>query len=356
MVAHIRKLAVEERRWLDEATFRAGVALCQMVPGATAMQAAAYVGLRARGAAGAAAAFVAFGLPAFVLMTLFAAYYTRLSEWPAVVSAFTGLRAIIIAIVAHATLTLGRSSLKGWRGVVIAAFAAALFALRVNPVPVILCAAVLGWAAFRGEPSAAAGEGKRASFPWPLVVLAALAAVGFVVPAVAGRGLVSLAALMVRIDLFAFGGGYASVPLMFHEVVTVRSWLDAPTFLNGIALGQVTPGPIVITATFVGYMAAGLWGAPVCTIAIFAPSFLIVVGVTPYFDRMRRSRLFNAAVAGVLASFIGLLFTTVVVFAWNIPWEPRRVVIAAAAFAALLLRVKLPWVVLAGTAASVLVL
>jgi chromate transporter len=358
MVAHIRALAVERRRWLDEATFRAGVALCQMIPGATAMQVAAYVGLRARGVAGAAATFVAFGLPAFVLMTLFAAFYSRLYEWPGAVSAFAGLRAVIIAIMAHATYTMGRASLKGWRSVVIAAAAAALFALRVNPVPVILLAALLGWAAFRGEPFAppAAGEAPRRPFPWPLAVVGALAAAGFLVPAFAGRNLFSLAALMVRIDLFAFGGGYASIPLMFHELVVVRSWLDAPTFLNAIALGQVTPGPIVITATFVGYMAAGPWGAPVCTVAIFAPSFLMVAGVTPYFDRLRRSRRFNAAVAGVLSSFIGLLFTVTVAFAWRIPWEPRRAVIAAAAFAALLLKVKLPWVVLAGTAASVLLL
>jgi len=358
MVVHIRKLAVEQRRGLDEATFRAGVALCQMIPGATAMQVAAYVGLRARGVAGAAATFVAFGLPAFVLMTLFAAFYARLYEWPTMVSAFAGLRAVIIAIMAHATYTMGRSSLKGWRSVVIAAAAAALFALRVNPVPVILLAALLGWAAFRREPFAppAAGEAARRPFPWPLVVLAALAAAGFLVPAFAGRSLFSLAALMVRIDLFAFGGGYASLPLMFHELVVVRSWLDAPTFLNAIALGQVTPGPIVITATFVGYMAAGPWGAPVCTVAIFAPSFLMLVGVTPYFDRLRRSRRFTAAIAGVLSSFIGLLFTVTVTFAWNIPWEPRRAFIAAAAFAALLLKVRLPWVILAGTAASILLL
>ncbi len=358
MVAHIRELAVERRRWLDEATFRAGVALCQMVPGATAMQVAAYVGLRARGAAGAAASFVAFGLPAFAFMTLCAAFYARLYEWPAVVSAFAGLRAVIIAIMAHATYNMGRASLKGWRSVVIAGVAAALFGLRVNPVPVILLAALLGLVAFRGDDvaaPAAAVAGRRPS-RWAVVVLAALAAAGFAVPFFAERGLPSLAALMVRIDLFAFGGGFASIPLMFHELVAVRSWLDAPTFLNGIALGQVTPGPIVITATFVGYIVAGPWGGVVATVAIFAPSFLMVVGVTPYFDRLRRSRRFNAAVAGVLSSFIGLLFAVTITFAWNIPWEPRRAVIAAAAFAALLLKVKLPWVILVGIAASVLLL
>jgi len=358
MVAHIRRLAVERRRWLSEASFQAGVALCQMVPGATAMQVAAYVGLRARGVAGAGSTFVAFGLPAFALMTAFAALYGRLHEWPWAVSAFAGLRAVIIAIMAQATYNMARVSLKGWRSVAVAALAAVLYGLRVNPIPVILLTALLGLVAFRRDDVGVPAEAGTASrpFPWPLVVLVALAAAAFVVPLVAARGLLPLAAVMVRVDLFAFGGGFASIPLMFHEIVKVRSWLDGSTFVNGIALGQVTPGPIVITATFVGYMVAGAWGGVAATVAIFAPSFLVVVGVTPYFDRLRRSRRFNAAVRGVLSSFIGLLLAVTVMFAWNIPWEAKRALIAGGAFGALLLGVKLPWVVAAATVVSAFVL
>jgi chromate transporter len=95
------------------------------------------------------------------------------------------------------------------------------------------------------------------------------------------RNLFNLATLMMRIDLFAFGGGFASLPLMLHEIVNVRGWMDNKTFMDGIALGQVTPGPIVITSTFVGYMSYGLRGAIVATIAIFTPSLLMVIVVTP---------------------------------------------------------------------------
>ena len=87
---------------------------------------------------------------------------------------------------------------------------------------------------------------------------------------------------MSRIDLFAFGGGFTSVPLMYHEIVDVRSWMESETFMNGIALGQFTPGPIVITATFVGYLLYSIVGAIVATISVFFPSFLIVVGLVPY--------------------------------------------------------------------------
>jgi chromate transporter len=157
---------------------------------------------------------------------------------------------------------------------------------------------------------------------------------------------------MSKIDLIAFGGGFASVPLMFHEIVEVRSWMDASTFLNGIVLGQFTPGPIVITATFVGYLVHGLLGALVATIAIFLPSFLILVGVAPWFDRLRTSPWFTRAIGGVLCSFVGLLFTVTVRFALNVHWDWPHLALGAAALTALVLKVDILWVVVAGTAIS----
>ena len=143
MVAYIRRMAVEDKGWLDDTTFRDGVALCQAIPGATAMQTSAYVGLRKRGVAGAAASFIGFGLPAFLLMMALSALYTRTHTLPPVVSAFNGLRAIIVAIVANATVSFAGSSLKNWRDVAVAALAAILFGFRVSPILVILLAAFL---------------------------------------------------------------------------------------------------------------------------------------------------------------------------------------------------------------------
>ena len=114
MVSYIRRMTVERKRWLDDKTFADGVALCQTIPGATAMQVAAYVGLRARGLAGAAAAFVGFGLPAFSLMIALSAIYTRTYSMPWVVSVFHGLQAAVVAIVANATLSFGRTSIRKW--------------------------------------------------------------------------------------------------------------------------------------------------------------------------------------------------------------------------------------------------
>jgi chromate transporter len=360
MVAYIRKMAVERNQWLDEATFRDGVALCQTIPGATAMQTAAYVGLRARGLPGAAACFVGFGLPAFCFMVILSAFYARTHDLPLVLAAFQGLRAMTVAIVANATLTFGKQSLTRLADIIIAVLAAALFALKVNPIAVILLAALLGLLLYRGQskpkPQATDKSAIDVRSRWRVTPLLLVVAASLALLFMASRGLFDLAALMFRIDLFAFGGGFASVPLMYHEIVDVRSWMDSETFMNGIALGQVTPGPIVITATFVGYWLYGIAGAIVATVSVFLPSFLMVVGIVPYFDRLRASDYFNRCMSGILASFVGLLLSVTIQFGLDVPWDVPLTVLASASLVALVLGVEVLWVVLVGIALSMMIL
>ena len=355
MVPYIDKLAVERTGWLDENTFRDGVALCQTIPGATAMQTTAYVGFRVRGVAGAAVSFIGFGLPALLLMIGLSAFYVRSYTLPPVVSVFNGLQTIVVAIVANAAVSFGKASLKSFRDVFIALLAAGMFGLRMSPIMVIILAGLLGLVPYKRDslPSSSVSSIRPLSSARPVLILAAVTACAFVLLFVLDRKLFDLAAIMFRIDLFAFGGGFASVPLMFHEIVEVRSWMDAQTFLNGIALGQITPGPIVITATFVGYVVDGPLGAIVATISVFLPSFLLVTGITPYFDRLRRSIYFSRAIGAILCSFVGLLLTVAFRFGSNISWDPIHALLAAAAFAALLLKVEIIWIVLGGTVASV---
>ena len=350
MVAYIRSMAVEREKWLDDTTFNNGVSLCQAVPGATAMQVAAYVGLKIRGLAGAIAAFIGFGLPAFVLMMVLSALYMHMFTLPPVVSIFRGLQVIIVAIIATAAVTFARTSLKKWVHVVIALIAAAMFLSGVHPILVILSAALLGLAILRGDASLPepVGKGTARRLEGGYFILIGLVAAMFLVLFFSEKTLFELAAVMFRVDLFAFGGGFASLPLMYHEVVDAHAWLDSATFLSGIALGQVTPGPIVVTATFVGYLVAGFWGGVIATIAIFSPSFLLVVGAEPYFDRMQGSPLFRRAVSGILLSFVGLLLSVTIRFAMGIHWDWQLVLLGAGTLIALLLGGEILWVVIAG--------
>jgi chromate transporter len=357
MVAYIRKMAVEKKQWIEEQTARDGVALCQTIPGATAMQFTAYVGFKTRGVAGAAASFTGFGLPAFLFMMILSALYARTHLLPLVVSVFNGLQAVIVALVANATLSFGKTSIKTWKNIVNGAIAAALFALKINPILVIVISALFGMVAYGKEPRSTLSNPKdSAHVSKSIFAVLLVTAAGFGALYLLDRRLFDLAALMFRIDLFAFGGGFASVPLMFHEVVEVRSWMDSSTLMNGIVLGQVTPGPIVITATFIGYLMNGLLGGLIASIAIFLPSFMMVIGITPYFDRLRRWVYFQRIITGILCSFVGLLLTVTIRFALDIPWDLPRILISSIAFVALILKVDILWVVLGGSLISLIAL
>jgi chromate transporter len=361
MVVYIRDLAVKKRRWLSQESFEGGAALCQSIPGATAMQTAAYVGLRAGGPLGALAAFVGFGLPAFVLMVGLSAAYQAGRDLGPVLAAFRGLNVIVIAIIANAALNFGRSSIKNWRDAILAAGAAAFLVLHGSPIIAIVASAALALLLYHGvklpaKPAHAAGICSGRRMIRFAAILALLVAIGLTTLYLADRRLFDLATLMLKVDIFAFGGGFASVPLMLHEIVDVRHWLDSKTFMDGIALGQVTPGPIVITATFVGYQVAGVLGAIAGTIGIFTPSFLMVLVTVPYFDRLQHSLWFRRALRGVLASFVGLLVAVAVNFGLAVSWSIPAILIAAAAFAALRFKIDILWVVLVGAATSVLVL
>jgi len=307
---------------------------------------------------GAFAAYAGFGLPAFFLMLALAMVYTGSREMPLVVSLFQGLQVMVVAIVADATFHFGRDIGKKPLNLVLAAVAAALFGLRVSPFAVIIGAAIAGGLMFKdpaATPPSDRKEGNAGAVPGPILAFLILGCAGVAGFYFADRKLYQLTVLMLRIDLFAFGGGFASLPLMFHEVVNAMGWMDGKTFMDGIALGQVTPGPIIITATYVGYLVRGIPGAVVATLAIFTPSFIVLAVVTPFFDRLKGSRYFSGATRGILASFVGLLFSMTIRFAWAVPWDAVKVLFGIAALVALARKTNILYVVLAGSVFSVLI-
>jgi chromate transporter len=359
MVAHIRELSIERYQWIDKTDFKNGVVLCQSIPGAIVMQVAAYVGLKVRGISGALAAYVGFGLPAFILMLILSALYARFNSLPKFISLFNGLQVIVVAIIFNAVLSFGRNIANNYRSIIVALLSALLFWLAISPFIVIIVAGILGMALLKISASNTAVNYETKKPQWitrQIVGLLVAFLICFTGLYFVNSTLFNIAAVMLKIDLFAFGGGFASLPLMLNEVVINRGWLDSKTFMDGIALGQVTPGPIVITATFVGYLVYGLTGAVVATIAIFTPSFLVLVVVAPFFDRLKNSVHFLRAIDGVFASFTGLLLYVCFKFATTVPWDVARIVLGLAALVALIRKVDILYIVLAGAVISLFIL
>jgi len=359
MVAHIRELSINRHNWIDADDFKNGLALCQSVPGATAIQMAAYVGLKVGGVMGALASYVGFGLPAFILMLTFSILYTRYNNLTEIISLFGGLQVIVVAIILQALYTFGKSNIKTVKSAVIALLSAVLFWWGISPFMVVAGAGLAGVILFQKALASASSLTRPKEMQWEarkIIFLGLILLSALVVLYAVDAALFSLATIMLKIDLFAFGGGFASLPLMLHEIVIVKGWMTSGTFMDGIALGQVTPGPIVITSAFVGYIVQGFAGAVVATIAIFTPSFFMVVTIAPFFDRLRTSPYFAKAIDGILASFVGLLIYVLIKFALAIPWDVVRIILGLATLAALIRKVDILYIVPAGAVLSVIFL
>lgn len=360
MVPYIRALAVDRRGWLDEAEFRTGVGLAQLVPGATAMQVAAWVGLSVRGVPGGLAAYLGFGLPAFGLMVLLSWLYASVQNVTAVLAAFAGLKLAVAALVLSATVDFAKNWLPRRIHRVTALGTGLWMGLGGNPIWAILGACLLAAWRFPDGPDAGpqGGSGRPrfslAEIVWPLAGLAALFAVGIGLLAWANPDLARLCLVLVKVDCFALGGGYASLPLMLYEITQHWQFMTEPVFMDGIALGQVTPGPMVMTAAFVGWMVAGLTGAAAATVSVFAPSFVCISLASAFRSRLLASVRMRRVLAGSLASLVGLAAATGVQFAWAAPWGWAGMLVGVGAFVALRRGVAVVWVVLGAGAVSAL--
>ncbi|MGQ9706453.1 MAG: chromate efflux transporter [bacterium] len=362
MAAYIRKVIVERKRLISDEMFKRGIALCQTIPGATMIQLSAYIGLLIRGEAGATVSFIGFALPSFILMFILSVIYTHISNLTPVISTFTGLRVIIIAIIAYSVVIFGRSYLKGLRDLIIVALASVMFIFGIHPILTIITAGILGYILFKNKLSVQSNiecnrnNGIRKNNFKMVIIIILISIGGLAILSIINKRLFELAFIMLRVDLFAFGGGFSALPLLFHEIVSVRSWLSNSVFMDGIVLGQITPGPIVITSTFIGYVLKGPLGALVATIYMFLPSFLIVISIEPYFNRLCDSPNFNRVVKGIICSFTGLLLSTAIKFSINLDWSISKVILVIIAFTALIFKVDVVWVVLGGIIISVLLI
>jgi chromate transporter len=367
IVAQIREVTVLQKGWLTEDEFRESLAFAQMLPGPIAVATAAHVGWRLHRGAGTFLAMVSYISPAFLLMLGLSAAYFHYETMPAVTTAFRGLGAAVVAIVIQSVLSMAQPALRNWQGLVIAAAAAAGFFAGADSLLVLLAAAIAGVLVGLAWPGAEAPVAEppprtNATGSYRRTLLATTAvALAFVIALSASRlvspRFPSLGVTMAKINLVAFGGGYTALALMYHDVVrnAATAWLTPKEFIDGLALGQITPGPVSITATFIGYRVGGILGATFATVCIFLPSSLLLVLLAPHFARLRGLRTVQDAVGGLLAAFIAMLLHVLAEVARSAFLGPWDIALAAAAIAALRLRVNVVWVVVGAIAVSLLV-
>jgi len=332
------------RGWLTEAETNEGLALVQLYPGPIMVDFSAYAGYRVRGVPGAIASTTGFVLPSFVLMVGLSAAYFALGDLPGVGALLVGLEALVVGVLLNVVLDLGARSVTGRMQAVIALFAFIALLEAANAILIVLVALVAGALLLRPVPGVPSPGGAAPAHVAAEAVgprrWAAIAAVGVAVLAVAGlawamsspAGTVGLS--MFKIGAVAFGNGSTIMPLLQAEAVDAHGWLTMRQFADGIALGQITPGPFLITAAFVGYKVAGLAGALLATFGIFSPSFAMTLIFTELFTRVRDLGPVRGALAGVLASFVGLLAVVTLQLGRLALTTPTALAFGAAAFVA----------------------
>jgi chromate transporter len=362
-IAHLgyfREEFVAKRRWLEERAYADLVALCQFLPGPASSQVGLAIGLSRAGFAGALAAWTAFTLPSAVALVLFA-YGVEVIGDAAGAGWLRGLKIVAAAVVAQALLGMALSLCPDRERATLAVAAAAIVLFEpsaVGQVGAILLGGLAGLVLLREVPA-----GGHPHFPVPVARPTAVVALVLFFALLLGLPLLAAASGAMAVQVFdgfyragslVFGGGHVVLPLLQAEVVS-PGWVDRDAFVAGYGAAQAVPGPLFTFAAYLGAVMRvtpnGITGATLCLIAIFLPSFLLVVGTLPFWDALRRRPRAQSALRGINAAVVGILLAAFYDPVWTTGVHgPADFALAAAAFLLLFMWKTPPWLVVLLTA------
>ncbi|MGH7303043.1 MAG: chromate efflux transporter [Candidatus Rokuibacteriota bacterium] len=344
---------VEKRRWIDEEEYRLGLALAQIMPGPLAAQLAIALGYFQRGILGATTVGLAFVVPSFLMVVAISIAYLRFGGLWWMQALFYGIGAAVIAIITIAAYKLARSTNK--RDPLLWAIFGALALITVWAQAELAEFFVLaGFVALfaRARPS------RRQAVVYGLGGLLVLAVIWlterwFVNLTLGGEHvLLQILVFFAKAGAFVFGSGLAIVPFLQQGVVQQFGWLNEQQFLDAVAVAMITPGPVVITVVFIGYLVAGLLGASMAAIGIFLPVYLFTIVPAPWFRRNRNNAQLKAFVQGATAAATGALSGAVIVLASRAIYDLPTAAVALASLA-VLWRFKVPEPILVTVAGAV---
>ena len=330
-IAMLRQALVEKERWIDSARFNRLLAVLQVLPGPEAHELCVHLGMVARGRLGGIVAGLGFMLPGLVLMMAAGwLYVTWIARLTGAAGILLGVQVVVLAVILRAVVRIGQHVVEDWllRVVALAALAATVAGV---PFWIPLAAGGLAYAASR-RPVVVVAILAVAAGAW---ALAAWLATGGPAKPVAVGGAVTLAALFIaglKDGLLTFGGAYTAIPYVRADTVS-RGWLSDATFLDGIALAGVLPAPLVIFATFVGYVAGGPWGALAITAGMFLPAFAFSLILFERLEAVIENPALHRVLTGVAAAVVGIIAATFVQLAWATALRLANPALAAILFA-----------------------
>lgn len=348
-IALMEKEAVERRHWLSREQFLDLVGGCNLLPGPSSTQVAMALGFTRRGWLGLFIAGVCFIVPAFLATLALAWAYVRYGHFPQAQGLLYGAKPVMVAIIAQAVWRLGRMALHGWALVLLGAacFVAAFFG--VPPIAILLASGGLLLAIALTRSRSANRIPSAQAMAWLSFGAAGASGLG------GAASLGSIALTFLKLGVVVFGSGYVLLAFLRTDLVDRLHWITEQQLLDAITAGQVTPGPVFATATFLGYLLRGWSGAVVATVAIFVPSFFLAAVVGALASRIRRSKLAASFIDGVNVAAVALMAEVGMMLGKATLIDGWTCAIAAVS-AVLLLRfqVNATWLILSGAALGIL--
>ena len=347
-IALMRDEVVKRRRWVTEQQFLDLLGASNLIPGPTSTELAIYLGYARAGWRGLVLAGTLFILPAALISLAIAWAYVRYGSTPEATWLLYGIKPVIIAVVVQAIWALVKTAVKGYLHAAVGALVLVLYAVGINEIVLLLGGGVLVMAARQGP---GLRRPPRALALVPMVGAPAL-------PGVAGGAVdpVSLFLVFLKIGAVLYGSGYVLLAFLRNDFVVRLGWLTDQQLIDAVAVGQLTPGPVFTTATFIGYVVAGASGAALATIAIFFPSFVFVAAVYPIVPRLRGSVWMSAFLDGVNVAAIGLMLAVT----WQlgrsavVDWPSAGLALVAAVLL-LRWRINSVWLIAGGAAVGAVV-
>ena len=330
LVAVVENIIVDRRKLLNHEDMLDGISLASVLPGPVAANVVAYVGYRLRGGWGAMATATAVILPSFLLVVGLTIVYLQAGDIPTVNKVFEGFIPAVVAIIISAAYRMSNKAVKGWQELAIAGVAALLLqtigGIYITFL-VIVSSGIVGWLLYRRR---VAKELEKQEIPpteklalkpvmIPLLVLAAFLLLSFIPLPVGQDSLAKLFTTFSGMSLMLFGGGYVIIPMIQEIVVNSYGWLTQNEFTKAIAMGQITPGPVLISAAFIGYKVHGIWGAIVSTVGIFFPPALLMVTMSHLLEHIKGSVVIQAALKGIRPAVIGMILIAGIIVAKDVP-------------------------------------
>jgi chromate transporter len=343
-IAMMEDEVVRRRRWMSQEAFLDLLGATNLIPGPNSTELAIHIGHARAGWAGLLVAGAAFILPAATLVGAFAWAYVHFGTLPAAGAILYGIKPVVIAVVLQALWRLGRVALKNRWLIALGLAATLAVVLGVNELAVLFLAGVVPVAA-----TTLARRGRGAAASW--ILLAAPPATAAALP----FGLWPMFLLFLKTGAVLFGSGYVLIAFLQADFVDRLGWITQTQLLDAVAVGQVTPGPVFTTATFIGYLLGGPTGAIVATVGIFLPAFLFVALSGPLLPRLRTSAAFRAMLDGVNVASLALMAVVSWQFARAALVDPLAIAVAVTS-GVLLFRYRLNsvWLILGGAAIGLL--